>query len=169
MARSLTVHGTLFDLSHLEDLACSVELALSGGSKKQICVTFRFSNHCYTRGTTTGEEADPMRVVMDGSRIRVFSERRYELSKQLPDLMRDLPNRKVYKTPHHNLIHLTMVDEHGAKTDYLIALSLKRQGKSSEMLVVVESAYPLDTIEDKKKYDKPIRFIVALTRAFEGR
>lgn len=104
---------------------------------------------------------------MDHKQLRLFSVRRYNLSLKLPALAVKLPTKSVYQTAHHNLVHIALVDEFGQETDYRVFFKLRRT--KDGVLVVVESAYPVDEIEDKKKYDKPIRFVVAVTKAFENR
>lgn len=154
--------GKTYDLSHLEPIRMEVEYEEKKVLVKRM-VTFLFSCHCYSRSPVTSEDVSHDMVVMDGNCSRVFSEERYELSRLLPDLVRDLPNQKIYQTEHRNYLHLPCVDKLGQKFTYLIAIRIKKGG--GDILVRIESAYPIDKLEDRRKRDKPMRFKVALSKA----
>lgn len=164
---SIQISGHAYDVSHLSFRTYDWEIELKNKLKKVIKVDVHFSCHCFTRGPRLNEEIDTNYVFMNGKELRLFDRTRHELSKQLPALVSDLPNQKVYHTGYHNLVRVAVVDKFGEKTDYFVFLALSRTGKRMKMFI--ESAYPDDLLEDKKSYDKPIRFLIALRNAYEGR
>ncbi|MHB1077184.1 hypothetical protein [Thiobacillus sp.] len=109
---------------------------------------------------------DTALVFMDHKQVRLFDKTRYELSLGLPALIEALPDQKVFHTGHHNLVRVAIAANSGVATDYHVFLALARKGK--RMTMFIESAYPADLLEDKPKYGKPIRFLVALRNYYEG-
>lgn len=163
----IQINGLTYDVSHLSFQTYDWEIELKNKLKKVIKVDVHFSCHCFTRGPRQDEVIDQSYVFMNGKELRIFDRTRHELSKQLPALIADLPNQKVYHTGYHNLVRVAVVDKFGEQTDYFVFLALSRNEKRMKMFI--ESAYPDDLLEDKKKYDKSIRFLIALRNAYEKR
>lgn len=167
MWTSFELGGVTYDLGHLAFRTFEWEIELKNKQKKAIKVDVRFSCHCFSRKPKQKEVFDAAQVVMDHKGVRLFDTLRYELSLGLPALIADLPSQKVFHTGYHNLVRVSLIDKYGEATKYYVFLALSRDGKRVKM--VVESAYPDDLVEDKPKYDKPIRFLVALRNVYERR
>lgn len=169
MAAKAFIHqGQSYDLSHLDEQSFPVEIELKNKQTKTLNLICRFSVHCYTRKPDEAEVFDRSLVVMDHKAERLFDVRRWALSKRLPTLVAALPDHKVHKTPFHNMVHIAIESENGQSICYQVFFTLKKEGKKS-ILMVVESAYPVDELQgEKKKYNRPMRFLVAVTKAYEG-
>lgn len=159
--------GVPYDLSHLNMRTYAWEIELKNKLCKQIEVEVIFSCHCFSRSPKEGEEYRQEQVVYDHKKVRLFDIRRYQLSLKLPEIISELPAHKVFQTGYHNLVRVVVADPLESSSEYHVFLALTRNGKKVKM--VVESAYPADLLEDRKKFDKPIRFRVALRNRFEGR
>lgn len=161
------LEGMTYDLSHLEFKTYEWGIELKNKVRKAIKVDVFFSCHCFSRSPKEGEVYSPAQVVMDHKKERLFDLTRYEQSLALPEIVASLPEHKVFHTGFHNLVRIAAANRLGVSTDYYVFLALSREGK--RMRMVVESAYTADLIQDRKKYDKPIRFLVALRNCYERR
>ena len=166
-SKAFELEGTTYDLSHLCFKTYDWEIELKNKVRKVIKVDVVFSCHCFSRSPKEGEVYSPSQVVRDHKKERLFDLTRYELSLELPAIISSLPEHKVFHTGFHNLVRIAVASQFGTLTDYYVFLALSREGK--RMRMVVESAYTADLLQDKKKYDKPIRFLVALRNCYESR
>ena len=92
--------GQTYKFAHLEP---HTETFVRPATKDQPSETFtvdiRYSDHCFTRSPTPGENFAADLVYRNGDKkIRLFCPKRNEMSKLLPGLIRSLPERK----PQHN-------------------------------------------------------------------
>lgn len=164
---NVEIAGTVYDLTHLSFKVHCWEIELKNKQKKLVHVDVKYSCHCFTRKPKQDEEFDESWVIMDHTQRRLFDTMRYALSLELPEIIATLPGQKVFQTGHHNLVRVAAVNNAGAASDYFIFFELSRSGK--RMKLFVESAYTADLLIDKPKYEKPIRFLVALRNSYEGR
>jgi hypothetical protein len=149
------VAGITYNIDHLEMFSRKVEVPLRGFAKKKILVEFRFSNHCFSRGPSQGEEIPPGFLIPDGStkmpRNRIFDPRRYHLSTNLVSYIDALiaSEGEVRKSRHDNFFCVTDVHENtdGVLTtvNYYIFMSARKVAEPNQekrIRVYVESAYP---------------------------
>ncbi|SCB04326.1 MULTISPECIES: hypothetical protein [Xanthomonas translucens group] len=137
----LVVSGQRVDLSHLDPLTITFESEKVG---KALRVAVTFTNHCFS--ASYGEIPHPAgdTVIWDGKKMRTFCPTRYRLSKELPDLIRAMPEKKVILAAHETTwVHtLTIKDPSGP---YHLFLTIKRSAKEKrtwqDVDVIVESAY----------------------------
>lgn len=155
MHPQLIIDGQAVSLDHLKPIRHRVNLTLRGNVTKTVDVEFHFSNHCYSRGLSDGEEAPVGYVIPDGSvhkpRPRAFDWERYELSKRLVGLLGQLieENGLVSKTHYDNFYRVDQVEtlrDGSTKTvSYFIFMHARKVSEPNRpkmIRVQVESAYP---------------------------
>lgn len=165
---SVSIGGHSYSLKHLLTRTHVWPIELRNKVKVDIRVEANFSCHCYSRKPKLDEQYSPDQVILDGKQTRLFDQTRYQLSLGLPAVIEQLPSSKVFETGFHNLVRIVLPDSVDAGSDYLVFMALTKIGKRNIKLMV-ESAYPSELMEDRKKYTKSIRFIVAIRKAYEGR
>jgi len=125
------------DFSHLEpmDLICPTQARPQG-----VRISVRFSCHCFTEGYDPAKhEGRP--TIMDRGKERVFCPTRFELSQQLPELIRQLPESHVYMTPEANFVRLALNDG----VEYRMYFNVRRFAEEGyDLRIIVESAYRPD-------------------------
>ncbi len=158
----LAINGLTIDLAHLEPTTLSCPIP---GRAGDLQINVRFSNHCFT------EEFDPDRhetglKIMDHKRPRAFSQRRYELSRNLPDMIAALPRAKVHQTQERrNYLYFTMLASL-AGAEYQMFFTLKKAyGRRYDLELFVESAYLVDDgLARKLKRPHAIRFAILVLK-----
>ena len=97
LAPSIT--SDIIHVPHLEPFVFPVAVHFPGGTGATVIrIRVAFTCHCFT------EKWDPARhagrqVILDPVRPRAYDQRRYDLSKGLPELVRGMKCHKVYMTP----------------------------------------------------------------------
>jgi hypothetical protein len=129
-------------LQHLHPFRFTLELNDGGTAcPRTVTVHVGFGIHCFTRKYLDSEcDAEPYR---DDREIRAFDKERYELSKELPTIVRTLCERRCGFGKHENYVTLDLSQAGAA---YAVFFQVKRWRKAgpSAVLVVVQSAYRLD-------------------------
>lgn len=138
--------GQVFDLSHLHPFDWRF-LAPAGGKRPEreykFCVIF--SCHCFTK-SNKGDGDIASQLFYDCEREhRIFCFDRYELSKQLPDIVRSLGDRRVYHTHHGNFFTVELVDEAGQVQEYEVYFKASRATRRGWLNLFVQSAYMRDS------------------------
>ena len=134
---ALLYGGTGLHFDHLQsrDLICTT-LARPGGVRIRVS----FSCHCFTETYLQDRHKDRP-FLIDGGRKRAFCPTRFEMSRQLPELIDSLPAAQVYLTPESNFMRLGA----GDTTEYRMYFSLKRLSRGPyDLKLYVQSAYPLE-------------------------
>jgi hypothetical protein len=136
---------------------------------RALSVRVTFKNHCVTQAY------DPVRhdiseiVFRDGpGRHRVFCPTRYRLSHGLPQLMTELPTRRVHQTSQaRNYLFAAPMAVGGC--DYLVFFMLQRAapGDGIDLRLTVESAYASDQVVLKKR-PRAIRFLILARKVLMG-
>ena len=144
------------DVSHL--VSRIVEYIVPADNKRnkpERCyrVTVIYSNHCYTKATESGE--------------RLFDERRYELSKKLPDIISNLLNLPCSFANGNNYYTVEFVDNSEQYEIYFEVYKLKATGT---LHLMVHSAYvrDIERLKDRPKW-KSVRFSTILYSALSGK
>jgi hypothetical protein len=151
-----------YDLSHLHPRSITYEQPAK--NNKPACrysAEVSFSLHCFTRGIKENEQPDQGLVYSDSRERRVFDFQRYELSKQLPDIVQNLPQRKCYNTGKGNFFTVVAIGDRGQEIEYDVFFEASRSAKKG-LVLVVQSAYVRDTEHGSRPKAKPIGFLVIL-------
>ena len=108
---------------------------------------------------------------MDHKTPRAFDQRRYDLSKNLPGIIRALPTIKVHQTPEQrNYLYFCALTELEDE-EYLVFFSMKRahKGQDHHLELFVESAYPARTgAPPTRKRPNAIRFAILALKVYKG-
>jgi len=170
--RKVTILGKTYDLSHLEPLSFEFVVPEKEGRPKQLyAIEVLFSWHCFTRGIAVGEQFPEALAYERGRETRLFDERRYHLSKNLPRIIRGIGSRKCFHTGRGNFFTVELVDEQGNRIEYTIFFKVSRHTKPRELTLRVESAYvrgdrvPLG----RSRPPRPIRFSVIAYNTATGK
>ncbi len=159
---------------HLEPFAIRATVELPGVGPTEFTLIVLFANHCFSREIAAGEVVDEAHVVMDGSVRRVLDQQRYELSlKHLPQLVHDLPNRRIKTADHSrpNFVTMELEPTHptGEKQHYAVFFEVKKDRKRKRRAILrIQSAYVLERPSKRLLDEKPIRFHTLLKRELAG-
>jgi len=158
--KSKTIRGQVYDLDHLDpfDFEIEVEGAV-------IVVHVEFSCHCFTEGL--GPQHTPDLRYTHGKETRAFDVQRFELSKKLPDILRTLGNRSVYRTQQESFFVLRQEDIEGLKVPYLVFFSaFKATDKRVHVRLLVRSAYLKPGMTE---WAAPVKFSTLVRFTRDGR
>jgi len=122
-----------------------------------------FTSHCFTRQPQNTESYDKNLLYSDGYESRLFDFRRYELSKQLPEILRTMPGRKPYHNNNRrNFFTVEVMAENGSLVEYDIFFKLRKAARG-RLEMIVETAFVRDPEYDSiRPAGKPIRFWIIL-------
>ena len=154
----ISINNQSYDLSHLAPFTRGMDLDLRGGLvKKNARLSFRFSQHCYSRGPSVGEAIPVGWRIPEGPadkpRDRIFCLQRYVYSLQLVTHLDTLiqTNGTVQRSRHLNFFATTLVlaDAAGAQVSvpyYIFLKARKKQDPNQppRLDIFVESAYTED-------------------------
>ena len=101
--------------------------------------------HTFTRGLKEGEVVADELLYRDSRETRVFDFERYELSKRLLEIIRQLDERRCYHTGHGNFFTIELVSEDGTSQEYEIYFKVSRASRKGWLNLYVESAYARDS------------------------
>ena len=163
--------GTKYDLAHLRPFTVTYRYPASGKRlADSFSVNVSFSHHCYSRGLPRkGGGFDTTLLFEVEGDERLFDLRRWELSKQLPAIITDLPNRKCEQSGHGNIITVAIVAEDGATVEYEVFFRAWKPGKG-RLYIHVESAYIRDgDYESSRPASTAISLFVILYNTRSGR
>lgn len=139
--------GKAYSLHHLHPLHFVVELPASDRySAVEVEVRVGFSMHTFTRGEKPGD--DPAHRYSDDRETRIFDIVRYELSKNLPDIVRTLDRQKCYHgNERRNFFTVDQPGELAEGHEYQVFFDLRRWHAKEEkggrpiIQLIVQSAY----------------------------
>jgi hypothetical protein len=130
----LVVEGEAIDLSHLEPFEF---LVLPIGFERDATISVRFHDHCFSESYDPAKHSSVIRSNQaSASEIRAFSREWYELSKLLPDIVRQMDGQKIASTREGNMVKVTLQ----SGQTYPVFFTMRRAGKRRVDLFVV-SAY----------------------------
>ena len=119
-----TASDNEYDIAHLERHVVEyIQKATQTAPERRYRVRVSYSDHCYTKATPAAD--------------RVFDEKRYELSKQLPQIISELMNRECHHTGRTNFVTFD-IDE--SQTYEIYFEVFKKEGLNLR----VQSAYIRD-------------------------
>lgn len=166
----ITVSGQVYDFLHLEPFQILVASQKVG---RNLRIHVRFSNHCFSESfNSTTHPSSTVTFPDGGGRRRAFSQERYELSQQLPDLMRNLndPKAKVWQTAQRrNYLHSVIVNS--GSGPYHVFFEMRRTPEDERHLqdlnMTVESAYQQHVGQPPALLGK-IGFVLLAGKVFKG-
>jgi len=158
---AITFEGEAVDLTHLDEFTMTV---VTQGRPAGAAVRVRFSNHCYSERFDEVLHADRP-VVMDHKNKRAFCPIRHAMSKQLPDLVRGLPESHVYMTPEANYVKIALAQG----VEYRVYFNLRRAGGGIDLNLFVESAYAPDDDALAAAKMQRVRFKVLVDMVLAGK
>ncbi len=155
-----------YDLSHLHPFALEL-IQPAQGDKLEKKYTFwvRFSLHCFSKSIEDGD--DPSLEYRDNRETRTFCHKRYELSFYLPEIIREINEKRCSHTGYGNFFLVEFLTEEGATIEYEIYFNVRRTKSSSAQLeLFIQSAYARSN--ESKKYRHETRkigfFVIANNR-----
>jgi hypothetical protein len=139
----------LYDLTHLNEFEWTFVQAAKT-DKPEIRYVFRieFGLHCFTRGLNTHkkelwDDVPSDLLYSDSREQRIFDFNRYELSKKLPEITKELSKKKCFHTGKENFFIIELLNEQGLRQEYEVYFQVsKSQGK---LKLFVQSAYIRDS------------------------
>jgi len=166
----ITASGQVYDFPHLEPFQILVASQKVG---RNLRIHIRFSNHCFSDGFDPATHSSSTVTFPDGGgRPRAFSLERYELSQQLPDLLRNLndPKAKVWQTAQRrNYLHSVIVNSESGP--YHVFFEMRRAPEDERHLqdlnMTVESAYQQHVGRSPALLGK-IGFVLLVGKVFKG-
>lgn len=160
--QSVTIGGQVYDLSHLDSFQFEFVVPEKHGRPRQsYSIDVWFSMHCISRGSADGEKIDAAQICSDGLERRIFDKERYELSKQLAGIIRNIGTRRCFHTGRGNFLTIEFQDANGKRAEYLIFFKVTRGRGPRRLVLRVESAYANDKIPRPRRHPPaPIRFSV---------
>ena len=161
-----TINGEKLDLAHLEPFAFAFYIR---NLNRELTIDVKFSNHCFTIDFDHMVHS-PSLLIMDYKRERAYDAERYEMSRNLPDMINSLPNAAVYLTSSdRNYVYLANVKATNGFL-YPMYFHLRRAQANSRrnLSMIVESAYPVPSRNEVLKGTTKISFAVLCAKIFKG-
>jgi hypothetical protein len=156
--------GNTCDLAHLHPRTFRFERPAEGNRPAEVYkVDTIFTSHCFTRQPKKAESYDKDMLYSDGYESRLFDFRRYELSKQLPEIVRTMAARKLYHNGNRrNFFTVEVIGESGKLVEYDIFFKVRKMAKG-RLEMIVETAFVRDPeYGSTRPAGKPIRFWIIL-------
>ena len=157
------IGGKEYDLSHLHPFAWDLVVqGKDGKPERRYGIDVTFSLHCFTKGKREAQTPYASELEYSDSReTRLFDNARYELSFQLPHIIRTIDSRPCFRTGHGNFFTIKMQDADGRAVEYTVYFKVSRSSHKGRLNLYVESAYVQNSIPRRKASPrKPIRFYV---------
>lgn len=157
---SVAVGEHIFSVKHLaEDHVYYEQKAKAEKPARSYSVSIEYTNHTYTKACKN--DSDIYHAKDKSGNRRVFDYDRYQLSFDLPILIRNLMDMHVYRVDNGYMITREMI-LNGEKIDYEVYFTIWRSQNNS-MRLLVRSAYPRDRFhQDNKSKRQKVSFAVLL-------
>ena len=157
-----------YDLTHLHPFEIEFKQQASKDKpEKSYLFEVCFSLHCFTYKDLGG--TDKRLLYSDARESRVFCFERYELSKNLPKIVRTIFERNCYHTGHSNYFTVEFINQQGETVEYQVYFSVSKSSQRKGLLnLYIQSAYP-NTRGKGHKDKKPIRFRVIAYNSLVGK
>ena len=106
-----------------------------------LAIEIKFSCHCFTE--KSGPQDPPDLMYRHAHEVRKFDLVRYELSKRLPQLIKELPGKSVYRSKTHSFFFLRQTEESQIDGPYVVFFNIRKSKTAGiDLHMHVESAYP---------------------------
>ncbi|NRA87655.1 MAG: hypothetical protein HRU28_09710 [Rhizobiales bacterium] len=164
--RNITNRGSSYSLGHLKNFTFQfIQQAIKGKPERSYDIDVAFSWHCYTRAPS---EADT-NVLHQGREVRCFCPERYKYSLLLPDIIQTLGEHYCKQTGKGNYFIVKVIDVENIKNNYEIYFQLKKQKKSKNLQLFVQSAYVRNIPDPYRNKKKKIRFAILVHNVKHGK
>ena len=172
MSRWKSFHhaGTTYDLSHLNSfLHTFVQPAKGELPAKTYPVQVEFGLHCFTREAGKNDDLQGPLAVTHQGETRIFDLRRYERSRELAAIIRQLPAQACFHTKKAaNFLTIKSINAAGAADSYEVYFSVRRMVAAGRLLLIVKSAYVRDGRHTNQPAKKKVDFFVILHKRLAG-
>ncbi|MBL4751563.1 MAG: hypothetical protein JKX71_13450 [Amylibacter sp.] len=148
--KPFTHTGNQYDLSHLHPFKLDVTQPETTKVEEKI-FQFKviFSLHCFSKTTKEGD--DPLLEYSDNRETRTFCFERYQLSFQLPAIIRDIHKKRCNHTGKGNFFIIELSDDDGNEIEYEIYFDIDMaKSREQPMTLYIQSAYVRD--DESKAY-----------------
>ncbi|BDP42792.1 hypothetical protein DAETH_27610 [Deinococcus aetherius] len=122
--------GVQYTLAHLNTLEyIYVQPASESKPERQFVVIIDFSDHCFTHAWKEGDDTalhyGPRKSRPQNE--RTFDTQRWQLSHNLPNIVRNLMGAKLYHNPtrDYTKIHITSLTQDGIEVEYEIYINVR--------------------------------------------
>ena len=168
--RKFSYRGSEYNLSHLHPFEWHYNVQKEHKAPARAYrFNVTFSMHCFTRKPLRTETVDPALYYRGPKESRIFCFARYDLSTQLPDIIRSLGQRVCWHTHHDNFFTVELQDPEGRKSEYEIYFDVFRS-KKGWMTLMIQSAYVRDERhETSQPRKRKVRFSVIARARLEKR
>jgi hypothetical protein len=165
--RTLCIGEETYDLSHLAPFYFEI---VPEGFTKSVKISVTFHNHCFTEEVKGNNQpplpalSPPFVTKKEGDdQNRFFSRERYELSRELRNVVSSFEGRKVAQTRHGDFVVVTTQ----SGQSYGVFFNLRQFNKATCDMFIL-SAYPLAPGK-KPAVTKEMRFKVAVAKIMQGK
>ena len=136
-------HGSNeYSLGHLDSFEWHFEAPASGKRPNRLYkFHVTFSMHCFTRVPLPSETTDNSLWYSGAKERRLFCFDRYELTHQLPEIVRDMGNRPCFVTKHDNFFTIEITLQSGLTVEYEVYFDVTKASRRGWLNLVVQSAY----------------------------
>ena len=167
-----------YPLSHLNPLYVEyIQPAKGDKNEKRYRCLIEFSHHCFTKSPNIHKNealSDYPRTLhyKTAKEIRIWDWERYELSKRLPNILKNLDKQKCFFTSANDkFLTISVQNKSGEIVDYEIYFSLKKS-RTCDVHIFINSAYlrsnDYKPLSGKLKR-KPISFFVLLNNTITNK
>jgi hypothetical protein len=134
-------NGEQKDIAHL---APRFLLCASSALSRDIQIKAIFQNHCYTEKFDEAKHTRDEILCYDApDRPRCFCPTRYELSRNLPALIDDLPTKRIHQTAQvRNYVYVASLNITNQVYEIYFMLQRAAPDDEADLRLTVESAYP---------------------------
>ena len=141
--KNFILNGDIYDLSHLN--AHWVEYLDQRDEENPITYKFivTYGLHCFTKDSDDLSSEESQLLMYSAPReSRQFNFERYQLSKQLPSIIKSLGDKEtlVCHAGYGNFATVKILDSNGIEVDYYVVFAVFKEVK--KLRLHVQSAYP---------------------------
>ncbi|RKD75782.1 hypothetical protein [Kushneria marisflavi] len=156
-----------YDLSHLHPDSLELVIPAKGKNpERRFSIAIAYGLHCFTRKPNKDEQVPDDYWYQDSREKRVFCLMRWELSYQLPDIIRTLGRRKCLHTKGEEFVTIEMV-YHGREIEYAVFFTVTKGDKSgADINLFINSGHER---YNKLQYTKPIGFHVIVMNRYANK
>ncbi len=164
---AFTHNDIKYDLSHLHPTKnLYIQAGKDGKPEQKYWVEVCYSLHCFSQKREP--IPDTSLNYSDAKETRTFDFTRYELSKQLPNIIQNLHQKKCMHTGKGNFFLIEVIMPNGEKADYEVYFDIQRANGKARLFV--QSAYVRDIAHgNKTKTTKKISLFVILHNRLTGK
>lgn len=162
--------GQRFDLAHLYPFKFDYLLpAIQQLAERIVGIQVSFTSHAFTRKCEIDET--PHTHYSPPGESRIFDHERYGYSKLLPELIRNIGNRKCFFAKYHNFFVLELPEGIPNDSEYWVFFFVERadKGEQHALNLIIQSAYVGKRERSPRgRMAKKITFRALITKVLAG-